>query len=230
MFPKSKFFDSLRQQACFYPRGVISIFEYPVYQHVSLKGKPAMHLEKGSGLVLLTLLILSAPALAETRYFIGVESVSSDTEFDYDNGEEQYEHAGGRIKIGAEFVEGGIAGVEFLSGDEDEDIDPFGTPFELKTDTSFGFFAHIGRPFYFRLAYSVWDAEYTDLNSGITDEEEISTIEYGFGYQLWLGSSLSLYADYSIRNTDAKFPAHFIGQGTIEYDSTLVSVGISSVF
>lgn len=189
-----------------------------------------MYLKYGFGILLLVLLAFSGPSFAEARYFIGVESVSSETELDYDNGEEDYEHAGGRLKIGAEFIEGGIAGIEFFSGDEDQDIDPFGTPFELKTDTSFGIFAHMGRPFYFRLAYSFWDAEYTDLNSGITDEEEISTIEYGVGFQFWIGYSLSVYADYSIRNTEAKFPDHFVGQGTIEYDTSLVSVGISSAF
>ncbi|MCP4430002.1 MAG: hypothetical protein GY806_03400 [Gammaproteobacteria bacterium] len=189
-----------------------------------------MFLIKGKGLFLAALLIVSSSLQAETRYFIAVETVSSDTELDYDNGKEKYEHSGGRIKLGAEFIEGGIVGIEFLSGDEDDDIDPFGTPFELKTDTSIGVFAHMGRPFYFRVAYSVWDAEYTDLNSNLTDDEKVSTLEYGFGYQLWLGANLALYADYSIRHTEAKFPSQFVGQGFIEYDSELVSVGVSTTF
>lgn len=189
-----------------------------------------MYLIKSRFFVLAAMLIASSAINAETRYFIAVESVSSDTELDYENGKEDYEHSGGRLKIGAEFLEGGIVGFEFLSGDEDETVDPFGTPFELKTDTSIGVFAHMGRPFYFRLAYSVWDAEYTDLNSNLTDIEEVSTLEYGFGYQLWLGNNLALYADYSIRHTEARFPLQFVGQGFVEYDSNLLSVGISATF
>lgn len=180
--------------------------------------------------LLTVLLFASSTVNAETRYFFAVESVSSDTELDYDNGKENYEHTGGRVKLGAEFLEGGIVGFEVLSGDEDQTIDPFGTPYELKTDTSVGIFAHMGRPFYLRLAYSVWNAEYTDLNSSLSDIEEVSTIEYGFGYQFWMGNNLALYADYSIRHTDAKFPSQFVGEGSIEYDSELLSVGISTTF
>ena len=82
-----------------------------------------MYLIKSRYFVLAALLIASSAINAETRYFIAVESVSTDTELDYENGKEDYEHSGGRVKIGAEFLEGGIAGFEFLSGDEDEPCD-----------------------------------------------------------------------------------------------------------
>ena len=189
-----------------------------------------MYLQSVITFLLAALLMTSSGLRAESRLFFGVESVRSDTELDYAHGKEHYEHSSGRIKLGAEVMEGGIVGFEFLAGDEADDIDPFGTPFELKTDTSIGIFAHMGRPFYFRLAYSEWDAEYTDLNSGLVDKEKVTTLEYGFGYQLWLGSSLSLYADYSIRHTDAEFPLQFVGEGFIEYDSELLSVGLSAAF
>lgn len=189
-----------------------------------------MYLQSSTTFLLAALLIISTGLQAETRYFFAVETVSSDTELDYANGEEDYEHSSSRLKLGAEVMEGGIVGFEFLSGDEDEDIDPFGTPFELKTDTSIGIFAHMGRPFYFRVAYTEWDAEYTDLASGLVDKEKITTLEYGFGFQLWLGSNLALYADYSIRNTDAEFPLQFVGEGFVEYDSELISVGLSAAF
>ena len=189
-----------------------------------------MHFKNGLTFVLALFLLLSTSINAETRVFVGVDSVSSDTNIDYDNGEENYEFSGGRLKIGAEFSEGGVVGLEFLGGDTDEDIDPFGTPFELKTDTSVGMFFHLGRPFYFRLGWSYWDTEYTDLNSNITEKERVSSFEYGVGYQLWIGSNMAIYADYSFSNADAKYPAHFVGEGFVEYDSELLSVGFSTTF
>ena len=189
-----------------------------------------MHLKNGLTFFLFTFLIASTAINAEIKLFVGVESVSTDTNLDYVNGEEDYTFSGGRLKIGLESSEGGIFGLEFLGASSDETIDPFGTPFELKTDTSVGLFFHLGRPFYLRLAWSYWDTEYTDLDISFTDREEISSFEYGIGYQLWLGSNLAIYADYSIRNTEAEYPDQFVGQGFIEYDSELISIGISSTF
>jgi hypothetical protein len=183
------------------------------------------------GVKLLMALLLTSTALnAETRYFLAIETVNANIELDYANGREDYELSSGRIKFGAELVESGIVGFEFLSAAEDEIVDPFGTPFELSTDASIGIFAHMGRPFYLRLAYSEWNAEYADLGSGLVDEEKLSTLEYGLGYQLWLGSSLSIYADYSIRHTDAEFPLQFVGDGLVKYESQLLSVGLSAAF
>lgn len=180
---------------------------------------------------LLALLLITSTGLqAETRYFFAIETVNSEIELDYANGKEDYEHSAGRIKFGGEFVEGGIVGFEFLSAAEDDIIDPFGTPFELATDASIGIFAHIGRPFYFRLAYSEWDAEYTDLSNGVVDKDTVSALEYGIGYQLWLGPALALYADYSVRNTDSEFPLQFIGEGFVEFDSKQLSIGLSAAF
>lgn len=164
------------------------------------------------------------------KLFLGVESVSIDTNLDYDNGDEDYEFSGARLKIAGEFSEGALVGLELLSGDTDEVIDPFGDPFELKTDTAVGLFLHLGRPFYFRLAWSFWDTEYTDLTTNVTEKEEVSAFEYGVGYQLWLGSNLSVYADYSRKTGDARYPAHFSGDGTVDYDSEQVSVGIGMTF
>ena len=189
-----------------------------------------MRAQTGVKFLLGLFLITSTALRAETRYFFAVETVSSDIELDYANGKEDYEHSAGRIKFGGEFVEGGIVGFEFLSAAEDEIIDPFGTPFELATDASIGIFAHIGRPFYFRLAYSEWDAEYTDLSNGVVDKDTVSALEYGIGYQLWLGPTLTLYADYSVRNADSEFPLQFIGEGFVEFDSRLLSVGLSATF
>ncbi len=169
-------------------------------------------------------------ASAEVRTFIGLEAVMIETNIDYNNGSEDYEFSGGRLKYGAEFSDGGIAGIEILSGDKDDIIDPFGTPFRLETDTAIGIFAHLGRPFYFRMGWSVWDSEYTDLVSGITDKEEVSAIEYGVGFRLPLGSGLEVYTDYSKRNTDAKYPTHITGSGKAEYDSDIISAGISFKF
>lgn len=164
------------------------------------------------------------------KLFLGVESVSIDTNLSYDNGGEDYEFSGARLKIAGEFSEGGLVGLEFLGGDTDDTIDPFGTPFELKTDTAVGLFLHLGRPFYFRLAWSFWDTEYTDLTSNVTEKEEVSAFEYGIGYQLRIGSNLSVYADYSKKTGDARYPAHFVGDGTVDYDSEQVSVGIGMAF
>ena len=188
-----------------------------------------MHTQHGVKL-LLALLLTSTALNAKTRTFLAIETVNANIELDYANGKEDYEHSSGRIKFGAELVEGGIVGFEFLSAAEDEIIDPFGAPFELSTDTSIGIFAHMGRPFYLRLSYSELDVEYTDLSSGVVDKDKVSTLEYGFGFQLWLGPNLALYADYSIRNTDVEFPLQFIGDGFADFDSRLLSVGLSTAF
>lgn len=189
-----------------------------------------MRLDKYPTILIACVVILSMPVSAETGLFLSAETVQIDTELEYANGSEDYEFTGERFKIGWDFPEGAVVGVELLSGDSDQIIDPFGTPFELKTDTAVGIFFHMGRPFYLRLGWSIWDTEYTDLVSNITDKEEVSAIEYGLGFRLPIGSNITAYADYSKRNSDPKYPAHITGSGRTEYDSELVSLGLSLAF
>lgn len=176
------------------------------------------------------LLLTPTTSNAETTTFLGIQSVEIETTLDYADGSEDYEFTGTRLQFGAEFSEGGVAGIEITSGDTDETIDPFGTPFELETKPAFGIFANMGRPFYFRLGWTVWDTEYTNLNTDVTVKEEVSTIDYGIGIQLPIGKHIKVYADYVKRNTNAKYAAHFIGEGDIEYDSDIVSLGLSASF
>lgn len=182
-------------------------------------------------LALISLALLTSSSLrAETTTFLGIQAVKIDTELDYDNGDEDYKFTSARLQYGADLSEEGVIGLEILTGDTDDVLDPFGTPFELKTDTAFGIFFNIGRPFYFRLAWTFWDTEYTNLDTDVTEEEEVSTFDFGIGYQMSLGSNLSLYADYVIRNSSANYPAHFIGSGDLDYNSELLSIGVNKTF
>ncbi|MCP4492064.1 MAG: hypothetical protein GY820_32875 [Gammaproteobacteria bacterium] len=172
----------------------------------------------------------SQPLYADLKTFVGVEAVNIDTNLDYADGDEDYEFTGYRLKIGADISDGAVVGIEMLTGDSDEVFDSWGTPYSLETDTAFGIFLNIGRPFYLKLGWSFWDSEYTNLDTSIVEKREISAMEYGLGFRLMLGSALSIYGDITKRNSDTDYPAHFIGDGYIEYDSVLTSMGLSISF
>ena len=89
---------------------------------------------------LLALLISPGVMAYEMVRFIGADVVQTETLITYANGDETYEFTGTRIRLGLEHRDGGSAGIEMISGDSDDIIDPFGNPFRLETDISIGFY------------------------------------------------------------------------------------------
>ncbi len=170
------------------------------------------------------------PAQAETSTFIGVDTVESETELTYANGDETYEFERLRLRFGWETDAGGSFGFEVLSGDKDDTLDLFGTPFELETDPAYGFYATLGRPVFVKLGWSRWLATYTNLASDVPDTERVDSFEIGLGVNLPLGRTATFYADYSLRDTDAEFPKHLEDGGLLQYESVLVSVGVNILF
>ena len=172
----------------------------------------------------------TAPARAETSTFIGVDTVESETELTYANGDETYEFEHLRLRFGWESDAGGSFGFEILSGDRDDTRDLFGTPYELETETAYGFYATLGKPVYVKLGWSRWLAIYTNLDTDVPDTETVDSFEIGIGANLSLGRSATFYADYTLRDTDTEFPKHLEDGGFLQYESVLVSIGVNVVF
>ncbi|MCP4187344.1 MAG: porin family protein [Gammaproteobacteria bacterium] len=174
--------------------------------------------------------LASQPLNAETNTFVGIETVKINTTFDYASGSEDYSFSGQRIKYGVQFSDGGIIGIELLTGDSDDTFDASNTPYRLETDTAIGLFVNIGQPYYLKLGWSFWDTEYTDLNLDVVDQEVLSSFEFGLGFRFALGSNLKAYGDLSKRISNANYPDQFTDGNEIEYDSVLFSLGLSATF
>lgn len=134
----------------------------------------------------------------ETKTFIGLDSVAMETTVKYSNGSETYEFTGTRLRYGLEIDTGGSFGLEFISGVSDEVIDPFGDLFRLEIEDTIGIYLTAGKPFYFRVAWSFWNTKYTDVTSGVTDEDKVNSLEYGLGINYSLASNVTIYADYAV--------------------------------
>lgn len=173
---------------------------------------------------------VTTPANAETKRFFGVDAVDTETKLDYANGSETYNFNNVRLRFGWEDDAGGSFGFELISGDKDDTVDPFGTPFELETDPAIGFYATLGKPVYLKVGWSRWLTTYTNLVTDVPDTEIVDSYEIGFGINLLIGRTATFYADYSIKDTDSKYPKHFVGTGELDYESELVSVGINILF
>lgn len=174
--------------------------------------------------------LVASPAQAETKRFIGVDTVETETELDYANGSETYNFDNVRLRFGWEDDAGGSFGFELISGDKDDTLDPFGTPFELETDPAIGFYATLGKPVYLKVGWSRWLTTYTDLSTDVADTEVVDSYEIGFGLNLTLGRTITFYGEYTLKDTDSDYPKHFVPTGDIDYESELVSVGLNILF
>lgn len=174
---------------------------------------------------------LVAPAVSadEMKTFIGLDAVQIETEISYDNGDETYNFNGIRFRYGLQSREGASAGIELITGDKDDIIDPFDTPFRLETGPSLGVYATLGKPVYLRLGWSVWKSEYTNLVTDVTDDESVNSFELGLGFNIPLAQNMTIYADYAIRDTEAEYPSHIFG-GEADYESELISAGFNYQF
>ncbi len=175
--------------------------------------------------------LTASPAGAtEVRTFIGVDSVETETELKYLNGKETYNLEQLRLRFGWEVEAGGSFGFELLSGDKDDTLDPFGTPFEYEADPAIGIYATLGKPVYLKIGWSRWHTTYTDLSIDLADTENVDSYEIGFGVNLLLGRTATIYADYTLRDTDSKYPKHLTNDGLVDLESELVSVGLNILF
>lgn len=188
-----------------------------------------MRLNK-SLIVLITVTVLASPSLsAEIKKFIGIDAVEIETTLKYDNGIEKYDLEGIRLRFGIENDDGGSAGIELISGDSDETLDPSDRLFRLETDTTFGLYATLGKPVYLRVGWSIWETEYTDVALDLTNKETVNSLEIGLGINLLIGRNLTLYADWAVRNTDAKYPLFFT-PSEVDYESEILSLGFNLKF
>ena len=173
--------------------------------------------------------LAASPARAEIKTFIGADTVETELELDYSNGTENYEFEQLRLRYGWE-TSAGSFGFEILSGDKDDTLDPFGTPFEYEVEPAFGFYATLGKPVYLKIGWSRWHTIYTNLVTDEPDTEHVDSYEIGLGFNLPLGRVATIYADYTLRDTDSEYPKHFIGDGVVDLESELVSVGLNVLF
>jgi len=191
-----------------------------------------MRLNK-SLIVLITVTVLASPSLsAEIKKFIGIDAVEIETTLKYDNGIEKYDLEGIRLRFGIENDAGGSAGIELISGDSDETLDqnPLGPRlFRLETGETFGLYATLGKPVYLRVGWSIWETEYTDVALDLTNKETVNSLEIGLGINLLIGRNLTLYADWAVRNTDAKYPLFFT-PSEVDYESEILSLGFNLKF
>ncbi len=166
----------------------------------------------------------------EKEMFVGLDYVVRETEISFANGKEKYDFAGPRLRWGLEYTKGASIGLEFIPSDSDQQIDPFGALFELEAGNTLGAFLTIGRPFHVRLGWSIWEAKYTDVATGVSARDTINAFEIGLGLNTVVTDKFSIYVDYSVRKTDAEFPSFFTGTGEVDYDTTMGSIGFNYLF
>lgn len=183
-------------------------------------------------LPLLTILttLLPASVSAEIKTFIGIDVVKIDTELIPADITLEYEMEAVRLRFGIENSDGGSAGIELMSGDEDVAYDQFGFPLYLKQEEAFGVYATLGKPIYLRVGWSIWKTVLDDPGFGFTTEETVDSFELGIGFNLLLGHNLTLYADWSVKDTEAFYPGSFTGSGEVDYHSELLTAGFNMKF
>ncbi len=174
--------------------------------------------------------LASPPLAAEIKTFIGIDAVEIETELKPSNIVLKYQLTGIRLRYGIENDAGGSAGMEIISGDSDTDLDQFGNPLTLETGETFGLYATLGKPVYLRVGWSIWQTELTDPAFSLITKETVNSLEIGLGINFLLGRNLTLYADWAVRNTDAKYPGSFTGNGEIDYESQFLSAGFNLKF
>jgi hypothetical protein len=190
-----------------------------------------MRLNKNLLFLITVMVLVSSPVGAEIKTFIGIDAVKIETTLTYLNGQEKYDLEGVRLRYGIENSRGGSAGIELISGDSDEKLDPFGDLFKLETGETFGLYATLGKPVYLRVGWSIWQTEYSNVALNVVDRETVNSLEIGLGFNLLVGRNLTLYADWSVRDTDASYPTYIIGLGEDpDYHSELLSAGINLKF
>lgn len=166
-----------------------------------------------------------APGVAADTLF-SVERVNIDTDLDYSE-TESYEFSALRVSLGGD--QGGVGyGVSYTLGDEDEDIDPFGFPFELEIESVLSVYAMIGDQFRLRGGLSLWDTRYTDQTFGISDSDTVLTIDFGLGFNIDLGNNLNLFGDYMFYFGSADYDSFF--SSSVDFESTSLSIGLGIVF
>ena len=182
-------------------------------------------------IVLITVTTLASPSLsAEIKTFIGIDAVEIETELIASDVILKYELTGVRLRYGIENSSGGSAGMELISGDSDTALDQFGDPLTLETSETFGIYATLGKPVYLRVGWSIWQTELDDPSRGLLTKETVNSLEIGLGFNLLIGRNLTLYADWAVRNTDARYPGSFTGNGEIDYESQILSAGFNIKF
>ena len=166
-----------------------------------------------------------APAVSAGVLF-SVERVNIDTDLDYSE-TESYDFSALRFSLGGD--EGGVGyGVSYTLGDDDEEIDPFGFPFELEIESVIGVYATIGDQFRLRGGFSLWDTRYTDQTFGISDSDTVFTLDFGLGFNINIGNNLNLFGDYTFYFGSADYDSFF--SSNVDFESTSVSFGLGFVF
>lgn len=176
-------------------------------------------------LITLWLIAAIAPCNAADTLFT-VEQVNIDTDLDYSE-TESYEFSALRFSLGGEEEIVGY-GVSYTLGDADEEIDPFGSPFELEIESVIGVYAVIGDQFRFRVGLSLWDTTYTDQTFGVSDSDTVFTLDLGLGFNVDLGNNLNLFGDYAFSFGSADYDRFFNSE--VDFESTTLSFGLGFVF
>jgi len=166
----------------------------------------------------------------EYKMFLGLDYIVRETELTYATGKEKYDFAGPRLRWGLEYTKGASIGLEFIPSDSDQTIDPFGALFELEAGNTLGAFLTVGKPLHVRIGWSIWEATYTDVATGASARDTVSSFEIGLGLNTSLTPRFSIFADYSVRKTDAEFPLFITGTGEVDYDTTMGSIGFNYLF
>ncbi len=165
----------------------------------------------------------------EYRTFFGIDTVSMEALLKYDNGEEEYKFTTVRFRYGIESDKGGSAGIEFMTPADDKTVDPFGDEFELETGPSIGAYFTVGKPVYLRVGLSFTQFEYTDVASGVSDDDSVAAIDLGIGFNHTVNNQFTLYGEFTRRDTDeVNFNTFFGGQPSHRAD--YISVGVNYLF
>jgi len=166
----------------------------------------------------------------ENKMYLGADVVVRQIKLIASNGSIKYDFEGIRLRYGLEYTGGASVGIEYIPSDSDVQLGVFGNQLELEHGDTLGLYLTIGKPVHLRIGWSTWQAKFTDVASGISDRDTLNAFEVGLGFNTSIGSKFSIFADYSVRKTDAEFPTFVAGTGELDYDTILYTVGLNYLF
>ncbi len=168
---------------------------------------------------------------SEKRTIIGLDVVAVDVALKFVDADEKYAFQTTRLRYGSEIGDDSSYGFELKGGGQDEALDVNSVVYILEASPSIGIYGTIGAPLYFRVGLTAWESTYTNTSDNSASTQTMNAFDYGVGLKFSMGSRVTVYADYTVRETSMNF---LTGVGLaideVEHSSGLFSLGLSINF
>ncbi len=173
----------------------------------------------------------NSSAISEKLTIIGLDVVAVDVSLKFVGSDEKYSFQTLRLRYGAEIGDDSSYGFELKSGGQDEVLDSNGDLNILEASPSLGVYGTIGAPLYFRVGLTAWESTYTNTTNNSVRTQIMSGFDYGVGLKFSMGHRVSVYADYTVRETSMDFLTGVgLALDEVGHSSGLFSLGLNINF